>query len=260
MRNLRVASAIVFVQVLAGLAVTVRPGSVEGYAPLFTLPVAFSLLPGSYALAFILGTIDDRYGSYLELVHYRGPTPGFPWGIWIASTVAVAALVLWGAYLGIRGSRSRVVYVGLFVAETVCVLSPVFSMLHLRYGYASFVMSVLVILAPFSALILLLRACAAGKPHADVQASTEWMKKGIWVALAFNLIMLTLVVWVGSTIGHFPDCGSYTPDSCDIPRNAVAGEILVSLLVIWALVMSLLTLIAVLTVRRTTYRTNSAKR
>jgi hypothetical protein len=243
---------------LAGLAVTVRPGSVQGYAPLVTLPVAFSLLPGSYALAFILGTIGDRYESYLELVHYRGQTPGFPWGIWMASTVAVAALVLWAAYLGIRGSRARVLYVGLLVAETTCVLSPVFSLLYLRYGYAFFVSSVLVITAPLSALILLFRARAFGKPQADVQASPEWMKKGIWVALAFNLIMLILVVWVNSTIGHFPDCGSYTPDSCDIPRNAVAGQILVSLLVIWALVMSI-TLIAVLTVIRTTHRISSSQ-
>jgi hypothetical protein len=256
MRNLRIAAAIVFVQVLAGLAVTVRPGSVEGYAPLFTLPVAFSLLPGSYALAFILGTIGDRYESYLELVHYRGPTPGFPWGIWIASTVAVAALVLWAAYLGIRGSRTRVVYVGLLAAETTCVLSPVFSLPYLR-GYAFFVTAVLVIPVPLSALILLFRARAVGKPQADVQATTKWMRKGIWVALAFNLIMLTLVVWVSSRIGHFADCGSYTPDSCDIRRNAVAGQILVSLLVIWALVMFLMTLIAVLTVRRTTYRISS---
>jgi hypothetical protein len=259
MRNLRVAAALVCVQVLAGLGLTIRPGSVQGYAPLFTLPVAFSLLPGSYALAFILGTIGDRYESYLGLVHYRGPTPGFPWGIWMASTVAVAALVLWAAYLGIRGSRARVVYVGLLVAETTCVLSPVFSLLYLRYGYAFFVSSVLVITAPLSVLILLFRARVVGKPQADVQASTEWMKKGIWVALAFNLIMLILVVWVNSTIGHFPDCGSYTPDSCDIPRNAVAGQILVSLLVIWALVMSI-TLIAVLTVIRTTHRISSSQR
>jgi cytochrome bd-type quinol oxidase subunit 1 len=146
--------------------------------------------------------------------------------------------------------------VGLFVAETTCVLSPVFSLLYLRYVYAFFVTSALVI-PPLSALILLFRARAVEKPQAEVQASTELMKKGIWVALAFNLIMLILVVWVSRTIGHFPDCGSYTPDSCDIPRNAVAGQILVSLLVIWALVMSLITLIAVLTVKRTTYRISS---
>src|SRR6267143_899991 len=254
MRSLPVAAAIVFVQILAGLAVTVRPGSVEGYAPLFTLPVAFSLLPGSYALAFILGTIGDRYESYLELVHYRGPTPGFPWGIWMASTVAVAALVLLAAYLGIRGSRARVVYVALFVAETTCVLSPLFSLLYLRYGYAFFVTLVLVIPVPLSALILLFRARAVAKPQADAQASTKWMKTGVWVALAFNLIMLTSVVWVSSRIGHFADCGSYTPDSCDIPRNAAAGQILVSLLVIWVLVLCLITFIAVLTVRGTTYR------
>lgn len=156
LRNLRIAAAIIVFQLLSGTAVTLWPGSMQGYAPVFTLPVAFSLLPGSALVALLLNIILDQYGHYLQRIHYVGPTPGFPTAVWVPVVLAIGGVVLLAAFSVIKGRPSRLAYWTLVIAEVSCVLSPL-ALLFLGLGGA-LALGLVPALIPLIALAFLIAA------------------------------------------------------------------------------------------------------
>jgi hypothetical protein len=97
----------------------------KGWAfALFTVPLMFSLLPGTGLVFLLLKIMTDQQELYLERIHYVGPTPDFPPPLWAPAVLAIGTIVLLAAFSAIKGHPSRFAYWTLVVAEVSCVLSP----------------------------------------------------------------------------------------------------------------------------------------
>ena len=143
--------AITFVQLLSGTALTLWPGSMQGDTILVTLPQVFSLLPGSAVVALLLKIVGD------DLMHYVGPTPGFPTPVWLPAVLAIAGIVSLAAFSAVRGRPSTLAYWTLVFAAASCLLSPLV-LLFFGYGSGPFpsLMSVLVLMGLIAALLPLI--------------------------------------------------------------------------------------------------------
>ena len=123
-RKLRIAGAIALFQLLLGAALVLSPGSMKGYGPVLTLPVVFSLLPGSALVALPMKIIRDQYWLYLERIHYVGPTPDYFPVVWVPAVLAIGGIVALAAFSAVKGRPNRLAYSTLVIAEVSCVLSP----------------------------------------------------------------------------------------------------------------------------------------
>lgn len=145
-RNLRFAAAVILFQLLLGTSVMLSPGSWRGYNPVLALPVVFALLPGSGGVALLLNVINDL------LIHYVGPTPGFPNPVWVPAVLALEGIVLLAALSAVKGRASRPAYWALLIAELTCIVSP----LGPLFSWSGFPLALLIpVVVPLLALALL---------------------------------------------------------------------------------------------------------
>jgi len=150
----RITAAMILFQLLSGSAVILRPGSMEGYSAVFTVPVVFSLLPGSALVALLLQLINSL------LIHGREAAPGlFPMAVWVPTVLAMGGFVLLSALSAVKGRPGWRAYWTLVIAELSCVLSPFIGLLFFGNGYA-LSLGLLAALVPLAALTLLVAARA----------------------------------------------------------------------------------------------------